>query len=116
MSLREANATRKQCNNISTIKNMQTEITINPILLTVFTLINIVSFFYVLIDKTKAENNYRRIPEINFFLWGICFGSIGILTGMYVFRHKIRKWYFVIGFSLLAVQNLTALYLLSEFL
>lgn len=72
----------------------------------IFGAINILSLFYVYSDKRKATKRHKRTPEIDFFLWGVFGGSLGILIGMYVFRHKTRKWYFVFGFSFLLLQNL----------
>ncbi len=69
-----------------------------------------------MIDKSKARNHHRRIPEVDFFLWGVFLGSIGILSGMYTFRHKTRKWYFVFGFGFLAIQNILTINFISEFI
>jgi len=80
----------------------------------VFAVINIVSFLYVFWDKRKAVKNYKRTPEIDFFLWGIFGGSLGILSGMYLFHHKTRKWYFVVGFIALLVQNILAVLRIIE--
>jgi len=54
-----------------------------------------------------------RIPEGVMFFMATIFGSIGIYAGMFVFRHKTRKWYFVIGIPLLLIQNLATLYILQ---
>jgi uncharacterized membrane protein YsdA (DUF1294 family) len=64
-------------------------------------------------DKVRARNHgKRRISEgLIFFLAAAC-GSIGVLLGMMWLRHKIRKWYFVIGIPLLIVQNVVLLYMI----
>ncbi|MDO8261196.1 MAG: DUF1294 domain-containing protein [Candidatus Magasanikbacteria bacterium] len=80
----------------------------------IYALINFLSFFYVFLDKRKAIKNNERIPEIDFFLWGVFGGSLGVLSGMYFFRHKTRKWYFVVGFSVLLVQNILAVLKIIE--
>lgn len=72
----------------------------------IFAIINFLSFYAVFTDKRKAIKNIQRIPEINFFLWGVFGGSLGILFGMYFFRHKTRKWYFLLGFSMLFLENI----------
>jgi uncharacterized membrane protein YsdA (DUF1294 family) len=54
------------------------------------------------IDKLKAKKNYYRISEKNLILMCFLGGGIGGLLGMYLFRHKIRKWYF----NLLALISL----------
>jgi uncharacterized membrane protein YsdA (DUF1294 family) len=45
------------------------------------------------------------------FFLAAAFGSIGVYAGMFVFRHKTRKWYFLIGIPLLIAQNAAAIYL-----
>ena len=80
----------------------------------IYALINFLSFFYVFLDKRRAIKNHERIPEIDFFLWGVFGGSFGVLSGMYFFRHKTRKWYFVVGFSVLLAQNILAVLKIIE--
>ena len=40
------------------------------------------------------------------FLVSILGGSIGTWAGMYVFRHKTRHWYFVIGMPLILILQI----------
>jgi uncharacterized membrane protein YsdA (DUF1294 family) len=84
------------------------------VLLYIF-VINLVAFIIMMRDKRLSlrRDNSERIPEGLMFFMATIFGSIGIYAGMFVFRHKIRKWYFVIGIPLLLIQNLAALYLLQ---
>ena len=42
----------------------------------------------------------------------VMFGSIGVYLGMLAFRHKTRKWYFLIGIPMLFLENLALLYLI----
>lgn len=49
------------------------------------------------IDKHKAKKHLWRIPEKTLFLASLLGGSIGTLVGMYLFHHKTKHWYFVIG-------------------
>lgn len=87
--------------------------TIEYIILTIFLAINIMSFVVMLIDKQRAvRGNTNRISEGVMFFWSAVFGSLGIYVGMYVFKHKTRKWYFKIGLPLLFVQNIIVLYYL----
>ena len=53
------------------------------------------------IDKKRAISNQWRIPEKTLFLVSAIGGSIGTLLGMYLFRHKTKHWYFVIGMPLI---------------
>lgn len=67
--------------------------------------INAAGFFLMGLDKWKAKRRKWRISEKTLFGVGILGGSIGAWAGMYVFRHKTKHWYFVVGMPLiLAVQ------------
>ncbi len=65
---------------------------INTYLLT----INIAAFLLMCIDKIAAIIKKQRISEKTLLLTSIIGGAIGILLGMIVFRHKIRKTKFLI--------------------
>ncbi|WP_406544353.1 DUF1294 domain-containing protein [Pseudobutyrivibrio sp.] len=58
------------------------------------------------LDKKKAISNQWRIPEKTLFLVSAIGGSIGTLLGMYLFRHKTKHWYFVIGMPLILATHL----------
>lgn len=74
--------------------------------------INILAFVVFGIDKYKAIKKKFRVPEKTLFLLAVIGGSIGALAGMFVFRHKTRKWYFRIGIPvILGVQILLLVYL-----
>ena len=75
------------------------------ILIVYLMLINLIGFAAMALDKRRAIRHKWRIPARTLFLIALLFGSIGVLTGMYVFRHKTRHWYFVIGMPL-AFPNL----------
>lgn len=66
-------------------------------------LINLAAFVLMGLDKRKAKKNLWRIPEKTLFLSAILGGSAGAIAGMYVFHHKTRHWYFVIGIPLILV-------------
>lgn len=66
-------------------------------------LINLTAFVLMGLDKRKARKNLWRIPEKTLFLSAILGGSAGAIAGMYVFHHKTRHWYFVIGMPLILV-------------
>lgn len=60
-------------------------------------------------DKRKAKKHQWRIPEKTLFLVSLLGGSLGTWAGMYLFRHKTKKWYFKIGMpAILLVQALFA--------
>lgn len=71
--------------------------------------INLASLVLFYSDKKRARKHEWRIPEKTLFLAAAAGGSVGAIAGMYLFRHKTRHWYFVIGMPLiLAVQVIAA--------
>lgn len=62
----------------------------------IIVLINLYGFILMYVDKQRAINRQWRIPENRLLLTSFSFGSLGILSGMYVFRHKTKHWRFVI--------------------
>ncbi len=86
-------------------------------LLLVLVLINVLAFVVMLIDKTKSRNPvYRRISEGMMFFWAALGGSVGIYLGMFAFRHKTKKWYFLLGMPFIMIQNAALAYLVYLFL
>lgn len=55
------------------------------------------------IDKRKAIKGAWRIPEKTLFLFSLIGGSVGTWAGMYLFHHKTKHWYFVIGMPLILI-------------
>lgn len=69
---------------------------------------NIVGLTVMWLDKRKAVRHKWRIPEKTLFLISIAGGSIGTWSGMYIFRHKTKHWYFVIGMPLILILQIAA--------
>ncbi len=68
-------------------------------------LMNLIGFALMGIDKQRARRRDWRIPEKVLFGAALLGGSVGAWAGMYLFHHKTRHWYFVVGMPLiLAVQ------------
>lgn len=85
-----------EINNIFTIKNLIIYIII----------INIISFLAMLIDKKKAEKGKWRIKESTLLILALIGGSIGAITGMYVFHHKTQKPKFFAGIPIIIVLQI----------
>lgn len=69
-------------------------------------IMNIAGVFVMFIDKRKAIKHRYRIPEKTLFLVSLLGGSIGTLAGMYLFRHKTKHWYFVVGMPLICILHI----------
>ena len=82
-----------------------------------FAAVNLIAFVIMLWDKIKSQHsNARRISEGLMFFMAAAFGSIGVYAGMFAFRHKTRKWYFIIGIPLVILENCAFLYLVYLYL
>ena len=57
-------------------------------------------------DKRRARLHRWRIPEKVLFGVSLLGGSAGTWAGMYLFRHKTRHWYFVIGMPLILILQI----------
>jgi len=62
-----------------------------------YLLIGIASFLLMGIDKYKSVRHQWRISEATFMVISLLGGAPGVLAGMLVFRHKIRKPLFYPG-------------------
>lgn len=71
------------------------------IIATYLVCMNIMGLIIMGMDKSRARRHAWRIPEK--VLFGVSFlgGSIGTWAGMYLFRHKTKHWYFVMGMPLI---------------
>ena len=68
--------------------------------------INLAGFFTMFADKRRARKNKWRIKERTLFLLALAGGCPGCLAGMYVFRHKAKHWYFVLGMPVILVLQI----------
>ena len=82
-----------------------------------FLAVNVLAFLVMLWDKMQSrKSGAERISEGLLFFMATMFGSIGVYLGMFVFRHKTRKWYFVIGIPMLILENMAFLAYVSPYL
>lgn len=77
---------------------------------------SIFTFLLFGIDKIRAKNHRRRIPEATLLLSALLGGAVGGLLGMQVFHHKTRKIKFILGLPLCLILNGAAAYVLLRFL
>lgn len=86
------------------------------LILCYFVIINLTGLVVMGLDKSKARRGAWRIPEKILFGVSLFGGSVGTWAGMYLFRHKTRHWYFVIGMPLILVIHIClVIYLLKIF-
>jgi len=78
---------------------------------------NISTFLVMGYDKMQASMRGARTPEVVFYLMTLLGGSVGMLAGMYVFRHKTRKasFQFFVGLMII-LQIVFVLYLQPDLL
>ncbi|WP_394188450.1 DUF1294 domain-containing protein [Paenisporosarcina quisquiliarum] len=79
-----------------------------PVLLII--LMSIIAFVAMGVDKRKARQHQYRISEKTLWIVALLGGAIGSYLGMIFFRHKTKHLNFRIGFTLLAVGQLTLLF------
>lgn len=73
---------------------------------------NVIGVAVMWLDKKRARLHRWRIPEKVLFGVSLLGGSAGTWAGMYLFRHKTKHWYFVVGMPLILVcQAALAIYL-----
>ncbi len=53
--------------------------------------INIIAFIAMGWDKRKASQHEWRVAEATLYILGFLGGALGVLGGMYRFRHKTQK-------------------------
>ena len=61
------------------------------------------------VDKRKAKKGRWRIPEAMLFLVAALGGSLGIILGMYLFRHKTKHRSFTIGMPMILIVQIAIL-------
>ena len=66
-------------------------------------IINVLGFILMHIDKKKSKKRRRRIPETVLLGTAVIGGSIGVMAGMEIFRHKTKHKRFYIGVPVILV-------------
>jgi len=89
---------------------------IKILLIAIFSLINIVAFIVMLDDKSRSRHGKQRISEGALLFIAICFGALGIFSGMFIARHKTQKMIFILGVPLAVLQNISLIYLIYDFI
>ncbi len=76
--------------------------------------INLATLLLCAIDKRRARKKAWRVPEGMLLLSAALGGSVGLLAGMLLLRHKTRHKLFVLGVpAILILQTILSFYLIS---
>ncbi len=75
------------------------------LILLYITIINIIGFTLMGVDKKRAIRNAWRIPEATLFGTALLGGALGCTLGMRYFHHKTRHWYFKFGMPLILLAE-----------
>ena len=86
-----------------------TEVTVS--ILFYLVLINIFTFILFGVDKRNAVKRRPRIRNFTLFLFSALGGSVGGLFGMFIFRHKTTKLYYLFGIPLILILQFIVLYI-----
>lgn len=85
------------------------------IFLIYYTIVNIVGFVIMGVDKQRAIRGAWRISEASLFLTALFGGALGCILGMQHFRHKTKRWYFKYGMpAIFSVQLFIFLLLIQH--
>ena len=79
-------------------------------------IINVITFAAYAIDKCKAVHGKWRIKEATLLFLAFIGGSVGGLISMYLFRHKIRKWYFKYTLPVMLILHIVLLFAAGKWL
>lgn len=79
-------------------------------------IINIIAFCIIYIDKQKARNKKWRVSEKCIFFVSFIGGGLGTFISMLIFRHKTKKWYFIIGIPCIIILQICLLFIVLKFL
>lgn len=71
-------------------------------------IMNIIGIVVMGVDKSKAKRHAWRISEKVLFFVSLLGESVGTWAGMYIFRHKTRHWYFVVGMPAILILQIAA--------
>lgn len=78
--------------------------------------INLLTFLVMWWDKHEAKIGDWRVSEKALFMFVLLGGGIGGIAGMYIFRHKTKKWYFKYGFpTILILEIILFIYLIMKY-
>ena len=88
----------------------------NNLIVTYLIIVNSIGFICMFLDKKFASMNQYRISEGTLFSISFIGGVIGVLLGMYCFRHKTKKLKFVIGLPIILIIQIISWVYFTQFI
>ncbi|MBE6798736.1 MAG: DUF1294 domain-containing protein [Ruminococcaceae bacterium] len=79
------------------------------------TIVSLLSFILMIVDKMSAKKRKQRIRESTFFVLALLGGSAAVYFAMGLFNHKTQKNGFVFGIPLIFAVQCVALYLVNKY-
>lgn len=76
--------------------------------------INLIGLIIMFTDKRRAVKRQYRIAEGTLWTVAVLGGAIGTTIGMYLFRHKTKKGFLKVGFTLLAIIQIVIVYFFND--
>lgn len=78
--------------------------------------VNLAAFLAMGADKGRAQSGRWRVRERTLFLLALIGGSVGAIAGMWLFHHKTRHWYFVVGLPAILALQIGAAWLIAHYI
>ena len=93
---------------------MHPPLQIMPVVLVLYILLNVYTFFSYYRDKFAAANNLRRTPEKRLHILSLMGGWQGALLAIYFLRHKSQKFEFLAVYVVTVILNLMIYSLIAK--
>ncbi len=77
--------------------------------------VNLITFAYFGIDKSRAQRQVQRTPENILWFLSLIGGTVGALGAMHLFRHKTKKVSFQLVLALICLAQIGAVILILQY-
>lgn len=80
------------------------------VLMGYYSFVNLILLLCMGVDKYKAKKHLWRVSEKILLTLSIIGGAVGGFVGMYLFRHKTKKYYFHFVFLISLIIHIYVIY------